>query len=259
MQNRKIVNAYLRVKRFINKRMLPFRQARASKNFIQSTIGHPELVDRSACITDSVLAGNVYVGQNATILESRIRGEVQIGDHCGIDRMDIIGSVKIGRRTALNGPSRIYSMLNPVMIGSFCSIAGYVTIQEYSHNFEQCSTYFVKKHVMGGKMQDEVVSKGDVLVGNDVWIGTQTVILSGAKISDGVVIGANSTVVGIIPPYAIAVGSPARVIKYRFERKIIDRLLELEWWTWSDDKIRENADLFDGVLTPEKVFRDRRS
>lgn len=237
--------------------MLRFYQSRASGNFKRTTIGHPELVDRSACITDSTLAGNVYVGQNTKILESRIRGEIQIGDHCGIDRMDIIGSVKIGRRTALNGPSRIYSMLNPVMIGNFCSIAGYVNIQEYNHNFEHCSTYFVKKHVMGGKMRDEVISKGGVFIGNDVWIGTQTVILSGAKISDGAVIGANSTVAGIIPPYAIAVGNPARVIKYRFDRKIIDRLLELDWWTWSDDKIRENIDLFDGVLTAEKVFRDR--
>jgi virginiamycin A acetyltransferase len=77
--------------------------------------------------------------------------------------------------------------------------------------------------------------------------------LSGSTIGDGAVIAANSVVLSPIPPYAIAAGSPARVLRYRFPDAIIERLLELEWWRWSRAMLEHNRALFEGDLTEEKL------
>lgn len=83
--------------------------------------------------------------------------------------------------------------------------------------------------------------KGDIVIGNDVWIGAKSTIMSGIKISDGVVVGAGSTVTKDVPPYAIVAGNPAKIIKYRFSEDIIEQLLQIKWWEWDENKIKENA------------------
>lgn len=83
--------------------------------------------------------------------------------------------------------------------------------------------------------------KGDITIGNDVWIGAKSTVMSGVKISDGVVIGSGSVVTKDVPPYAIVVGNPAKVIKYRFEEHQINDLLNIAWWNWSETKIKEES------------------
>jgi acetyltransferase-like isoleucine patch superfamily enzyme len=83
--------------------------------------------------------------------------------------------------------------------------------------------------------------KGDIKVGNDVWIGAKSTIMSGIKISDGAIVGAGSTVTKDVPPYAIVAGNPAKVVKYRFTEEQIEKLLKIKWWEWNEDKIREIA------------------
>jgi acetyltransferase-like isoleucine patch superfamily enzyme len=83
--------------------------------------------------------------------------------------------------------------------------------------------------------------KGDIVVENDVWIGAKSTIMSGVKIHNGSVVGANSVVTKDIPPYAIAVGNPAKIVKYRFEERQIDALLKIKWWDWTEDRIKTEA------------------
>jgi serine acetyltransferase len=83
--------------------------------------------------------------------------------------------------------------------------------------------------------------KGDIIIGNDVWIGAKSTIMSGVKIGDGAVIGSGSVVAKDVPPYAIVVGNPAKVIKYRFDEQQIENLLEIAWWNWPEHKIKEEA------------------
>ena len=83
--------------------------------------------------------------------------------------------------------------------------------------------------------------KGDINVENDVWIGAKSTIMSGVKIHNGSVIGANSTVTKDVPPFAIVVGNPAKIVKYRFSEKQIDSLLKIAWWDWSEDRIKTEA------------------
>lgn len=82
-------------------------------------------------------------------------------------------------------------------------------------------------------------SKGDVVIGNDVWIAANVTILSGVNIGDGAVIGAGAVVTRNIPPYAIAAGNPARVIKFRLDEATIERLLGLQWWSWAHERIEK--------------------
>ena len=83
-----------------------------------------------------------------------------------------------------------------------------------------------------------------IKIENDVWIGIQSLILDGVTIGDGAVIGARTVVTKDVPPYAIVVGSPARIIKYRFNEEVIQRLLEIKWWNLSDEEINEKIDFF---------------
>ena len=83
--------------------------------------------------------------------------------------------------------------------------------------------------------------KGDIKVGNDVWIGATSTIMSGITIGDGAIIGAGSTVTKDVPPFAIVAGNPGKIVKYRFTEEQIEKLLQISWWNWEEDKIRDNA------------------
>lgn len=126
-------------------------------------------------------------------------------------------------------------------VGRFCSFASGVTILTgFNHRTDWVSTYPFQVMV-GDKMRLPYpsISKGDVVIGNDVWVGTDALILSGVTIGNGAVIGARSVVTKNVPPYAIVAGSPARVVKYRFDQQTIDALLAIAWWDWPQAKIEE--------------------
>ena len=86
-------------------------------------------------------------------------------------------------------------------------------------------------------------SKGDIIIENDVWIGAKSTIMSGVRIGNGSIIGATSTVTRNVPPYAIVAGNPAKLIKYRFPALEIESLLEIAWWNWSEEKIKDECNL----------------
>ena len=87
---------------------------------------------------------------------------------------------------------------------------------------------------------DAWANKGDTVIGSDVWIGYEAVILSGVTIGDGAIIGARAVVTRDIPPYTIAAGVPAKPIRRRFDVETIAQLEELRWWDWEEEKIRQN-------------------
>jgi len=124
-------------------------------------------------------------------------------------------------------------------VGAYCSIAdGAQIFLGGEHRTDWVTTYpfpVFWEAAMG--IQGHPRSKGDVIIGNDVWIGTEATLLSGVKIGDGAVIGAKSVVVKDVPPYAIVAGNPARVIKMRFDDDTIARLLRVKWWEWDNARI----------------------
>lgn len=120
-------------------------------------------------------------------------------------------------------------------IGNYCSISGHILIyMGGNHRYEWASQYpFGHIHqnifpTFNGAGQPW--SKGNVIIGNDVWIGTCATIHSGVTIGDGAVIASNSVVTKDVEPYSIVGGNPAKHIKYRFSKEIINKLLEYKWW-----------------------------
>ena len=88
----------------------------------------------------------------------------------------------------------------------------------------------------------ELPFKGDTVIGNDVWIGYEAVIMPGVKVGDGAIIAAKSVVVGDVPPYTIFGGNPAKYLRQRFDDQVIQALLEVAWWNWDIEKITRNLD-----------------
>jgi len=82
-------------------------------------------------------------------------------------------------------------------------------------------------------------NKGDIVIGNDVWIGYEAVIMAGVHIGDGAIIGTRAVVTKDVPPYTIVGGVPAKEIRKRFNSDMIEQMLALKWWNWSVDKIQE--------------------
>jgi acetyltransferase-like isoleucine patch superfamily enzyme len=142
-------------------------------------------------------------------------------------------------------------------IGKYCSISTHVTIFLGSeHHTEWVSTYpFPSLWDEAKSIKGHPATKGDVVIGNDVWIGFGATILSGVNIGDGAAIGACSLVARSVPPYAVVAGNPARVVRYRFDDETIERLLEIKWWDWPEDKVRENVKLVCSGSVGEFVAR----
>lgn len=126
-----------------------------------------------------------------------------------------------------------------LIIGKFCSIARDVKIIcGGGHRLDWVSTYPFNVLVNSyKKIEGNPVTKGDIVIGNDVWIGVGATILSGVTIGDGAVIAANATVTKDVEPYTVVGGVPAHYIKHRFDKKTIEKLLEIKWWDWDYEKI----------------------
>ena len=123
-------------------------------------------------------------------------------------------------------------------IGKFCAIAENVTIiMGGEHNPDSISVYGFNK-TFTGRCQDGMASKGDVTIGNDVWICFGATILSGVTIGDGAVIGACAVVIKDVPPYAIVAGNPAKIVRMRFPPEVFNQLIKLKWWDWSEERIK---------------------
>ena len=133
-------------------------------------------------------------------------------------------------------------------IGNFCSLAENIHIYlGGNHKTDWVTTYpFGHMHKNIFNIFDGTghpSTKGDVIIGNDVWIGINATIMSGITIGDGAVIAANSHVVKNVAAYSIVGGNPAKFIKYRFTPEQIEKLLQIKWWYWEDSKINEFTSL----------------
>ena len=194
-----------------------------NKNFIPSgeTI-FPNEYKTSCYIKNVVKAPNIF-----------------IGDYTYYD--DSISPMDFEKNNILfNYPE----FVDRLIIGKFCSIAcGTKFIMgTANHRINSVSTY--PFNVFGGKWEEltpphlsQLPFKGDIVVGNDVWFGRECVVMPGVKIGDGAIIGAYSVVTKDVPPYTVVGGNPAKVIRKRFDDKLIKLLLEIKWWDFEIEKI----------------------
>lgn len=167
------------------------------------------------------------------------------------------GRVAIGRGTYGVPAIILFSSEDRVVIGNYCSISGGCQlVAGGEHNTRVTSTFPFKVYYgqdPGATAADparvryaDAVYKGPLVIGSDVWIGLGAVILSGVTVGHGAVIGACAVVASDVPPYAIVVGNPARVIRHRFPDDVVAGLLRARWWDWHPDRVAEYQPLLQG-------------
>ncbi|ACK84640.1 MULTISPECIES: CatB-related O-acetyltransferase [Methylorubrum] len=148
--------------------------------------------------------------------------------------------------------------LASLWIGAFCSIGPNVTVVLGNHRSDLVTTYPFKaiRVITGGHLwgqagaaaEPDHDSRGNVVIGDEVWLGTNCTILSGVTIGAGAIIGAGAVVRKDVPPYAVVTGNPGSVRRFRFDEATVARLLRINWWSWPDERIAEVLPL---ILSPD--------
>lgn len=160
--------------------------------------------------------------------------------------------LEFGRGTYWGPNTRFVKYLydEKIVIGSFCSIADYVVIATGGeHRTDLVSTWSFDEMLFKLKNRSRSYKvTQNTNIGHDVWIGYGAYINSGVQIGSGAVIGAQSVVFNDVPPYAVVMGNPAKIVRYRFSQRTVERMLKIAWWFWPQEEIEENLDWFYGPI-----------
>lgn len=186
--------------------------------------------------------------KNAQIIDSNVQIDV-IGEGCFVEHATAYGHIELGNYVSISGPGTIlHSVTGRIKIGSFCSIAENVSIQEFNHDMSKPTTAAVQLYFFSHNFEDDVTTNGDIVLDEDVWVGSNAVILSGVNVGRGAVVAAGSVVTKDVPAYTVVAGIPAKPLKKRFSDETIRRLEESRWWTWDRKTILENKDFFSNAV-----------
>jgi virginiamycin A acetyltransferase len=174
------------------------------------------------------------------------RPNIIVGDYTYYDDPDGVGNFE---RNVLYHFDFVGDRL---IIGKFCAVATGVRfiMNGGNHAIDGFSTYPFR--IFGGEWEKNLPSeytfpyRGDTVVGNDVWLGYDSLIMPGVKIGDGAIVASRSVVTKAVPPYHIVGGNPARVIRARFDEATVQALLEIRWWDWDAEKIKRNLGAIGG-------------
>lgn len=196
-------------------------------------------------------AARVALWQLRNLLHGHLVQSAQVSRHAKIGYRAIVrrgvevgAEVDLGAYSYISGPR---SYIESARIGCFCSIARQTVIGVGNHDTSRVSTHPFSLSPAYGRLRTSSIclrQNPPPVIGNDVWIGINSVVMRGVTIGDGAVVAANSVVTHDVPHYAIVGGVPARLIRYRFSEDIIYALQRIRWWEWSEDKLRDNVNDF---------------
>ncbi len=162
------------------------------------------------------------------------------------------GSFVVGRNSIINGS--IQSKCGKVFLGQF--IAGGYNIEFIAgnHLIQLPNLQIVLQKKIDGGIRKNYLDRGVIDIGNNVWIGDNTVFLKNVTVGDGAIIGSGSVVTHDVPPFAIVAGVPARIIKYRYTKFVIEQMMKIQWWNWSMDRILSEKRFFSTEIPSDVDF-----
>ena len=191
------------------------------------------------------LRNGSIISNEVELTNSHLDHHTRLAHHSSIRNSTIGYYSSIGR----------FSKIDSCEIGRFTSISWDVTIGATSHPLNYLTTHAFPYTKRIGFVQEDNKMNLITKIGNDVWVGCNSVILPGVIIGDGAVIGAGSVVTKDVPSYAIVGGVPAKIIRYRFNEEYINLLKKIRWWERPIEKIKNNLDIFKLPLTHDLLIK----
>lgn len=177
----------------------------------------------------------VLISSRATgYMNASFEGQNRIPDRCNFS-----GRISLGYRTTLGYNNFFHG---DISIGKYCQIGADVAIHTTNHPISFLSSY-ISSSLFNGELS-KLKEYKKTIIGNDVWIGHNALIIGGVSIGDGAVIAAGAVVTKDIPPYAVVAGVPAKIIRYRYNFSVIKEIQELKWWDLNDFDLEEIKHLF---------------
>lgn len=195
----------------------------------------------------NVIGRSVSISDKARVVKSTLRDYARVKDYAELTNSTL------GEYSYLAQ----FSIVNKTEVGKFCSIGHGAYIGLWEHNMVVSTHSFYLYESSGGFVKgykDYDKCAVSTYIGSDVWVGANSVILKGKRIGDGAIVGAGAVVTKDVPPYAITVGNPAKIIKYRFAPEEIDFLLKSQWWDYPRDIVQQMVD--DEAFYSIETFKD---
>ncbi|KRN50435.1 hypothetical protein IV49_GL002083 [Kandleria vitulina DSM 20405] len=171
-----------------------------------------------------------FKNKNCKIMSKNVSFDVKLESNVKIyNNVYIANKVSIGRFTYISFDTKIYENTK---IGAFCSIGPNCVIGPGNHDYKLFTTHPILYDKTWNKdITNHInINNKDTVIENDVWIGCNSIILNGVRIGTGAIIGAGTIITKDVPPYAIVVGNPGKIIKYRFDKNRIQEILDSKWW-----------------------------
>lgn len=209
---------------------------------------------------ETQVAAYSEIGKHTSLIQSKVGKCCKVEKFCKLKSTILDANVSVGSHSRLNNVEigqfsylANHANLHNAAIGRFCSIGPYVVNHLGNHptrKFVSTSpAFYMPNAPIPSFVKKEVFSSygGRVMIGNDIWIGEQVLLMDGVSVGDGAVVAARSIVTRDVPPYAIVGGAPARLIRYRFTPDVIETLLRFRWWNKDLKWIASNVEYFSDI------------
>jgi len=171
----------------------------------------------------------------------------------------------VGDHSTVDTDHEVYDafVAQEIYVGKYCQLAPKIVycgaINHHWVKYKKAVSIFAfdSQWKVTNYFPELTVSRGPIRIGNDVWVGRGAFLLDGITIGDGAIVGAMSVVAKDVPPYAVVVGNPAKIVHYRYSEDVIEKLLKIKWWDWSQQTIIDRMEDFKDVdVFIEKYFKE---
>jgi len=229
------------------------------------------MISKKAKIINPSYGDGVKIYDNAEVINSQLGNKVIVGNHAIIKDSKVESNISINRYNYLLRSeigdytyTGIGATIRSTKIGRFCTIAWHSFIGGGNHEFEFVTSsprwrfnmldQMDLNHSENTQLKKRYKEFGKCIIGNDVWIASNAIVLRNVTVGNGAIIGAGAVVTKDVEPYSIVAGVPAKKIKMRFDDRTIEELEKVQWWNWPRKTIRENLDLIYSTKIDKNVL-----